>query len=336
MKIKYDRSSSRVIRKLILIALVLLIIFGAMRIIEVKLEERRAREFGDLYGEDGKAKLYYNDKVYEYNDDIETFLLMGLDKFEGGTSSSTFSNNSQCDFLVLFCIDKKNKTYNALQINRDTMTDMPIIAVGGEDGGKTYGQIALAHTYGSGKEDSCRNTKKAVEWLLLQNRIDHYLSITMDAVGKMNDAVGGVTVELLDDFTFLDPEYKEGATVKLLGDDALSYVRARGQLEDSTNISRMARQRQYIMAFKDAYTEYRKKNNSIGIDVLSDFADSLVSDCNINMLSEMAEELSAYDIGQIYTLDGESKKGEKYMEFYVDSEKLKGTVIELLYRECQE
>ena len=45
------------------------------------------------------------------------------------------------------------------------------------------GQLALAHTYGSGEEDSCENTVLAVENLLYGVGIDHYVSLTMDGGG---------------------------------------------------------------------------------------------------------------------------------------------------------
>ena len=37
-------------------------------------------------------------------------------------------------------------------------------------------------------------------------KIDHYMTLTMDAVGILNDLAGGVTLEVLDDMTELDPE----------------------------------------------------------------------------------------------------------------------------------
>ncbi len=68
----------------------------------------------------------------------------------------------------------------------------------------------------------------------------------MDAVPIINDAVGGVTVTVLDDMTSADPALEKGAEVTLQGKQALTYVRTRRGLDDSTNLHRMERQRQYM------------------------------------------------------------------------------------------
>ena len=84
------------------------------------------------------------------------------------------------------------------------MTQIRILGVTGEPAGTFTGQLALAHTYGSGEEDSCENTVLAVSNLLYGMEIDHYVSLTMDGVALLNDLVGGVTVEVLDDFSGID------------------------------------------------------------------------------------------------------------------------------------
>ena len=41
--------------------------------------------------------------------------------------------------------------------------------------------------------------------------IDHYLAMNMDAVVEFNDAIGGVTVTVTDDFSKVDPTIPVGA-----------------------------------------------------------------------------------------------------------------------------
>ena len=110
------------------------------------------------------------------------------------------------------------------------------------------GQLALAHTYGSGGSDSSLNAVKAVSNLLGGVKIDHYMTLTMDAVGKINDLVGGVTLTIPEDYTSIDPSFKKGATVTLKGEQAEKYVRYRDITETGSNEGRMERQTQFIQA----------------------------------------------------------------------------------------
>ena len=106
------------------------------------------------------------------------------------------------------------------------MTQIQILGVTEEPAGSFTGQLALAHTYGSGEEDSCENTVLAVSNLLYGMEIDHYVSLTMDGVALLNDLVGGVPVEVLDDFSGIDDSLVQGETVTLRGRQALTYVRS--------------------------------------------------------------------------------------------------------------
>ena len=53
---------------------------------------------------------------------------------------------------------RRGRPVPPIQLNRDTMTEIQILGVNGEPAVTMTGQLALAHTYGSGEEDSCENT----------------------------------------------------------------------------------------------------------------------------------------------------------------------------------
>ena len=148
------------------------------------------------------------------------------------------------------------------------MTQIQILGVTGEPAGTFTGQLALAHTYGSGEEDSCENTVLAVSNLLYGMEIDHYVSLTMDGVALLNDLVGGVTVEVLDDFSGIDDSLVQGETVTLQGQQALTYVRSRGGLEDSSNLHRMERQRQYLGALQQQLKAAVQQEDGFTLDAL--------------------------------------------------------------------
>lgn len=284
---------------------------------------------------DDREITYYNGTAYARREDLETVLLLGVDKFEGETPEG-YINNQQADFLLLLVLDEENETCTPIQLNRDTMTQIQILGVTGEPAGTTTGQLALAHTYGSGEEDSCENTVLAVSNLLYGMEIDHYISLTMDGVALLNDLVGGVTVEVLDDFSGIDDSLVQGETVTLQGQQALTYVRSRGGLEDSSNLHRMERQRQYLSALQQQLKAAVQQEDGFTLDALLQLNEYMVSDCTVNQLSDLGDSLAAYQVSDILTTPGDAQVGEEYMEFTVDEYALQQMVMDVFYEPVEE
>lgn len=326
---KYDVSRSRVRNVLIIILLLVFLCSAALFFID--LWESKNGEYGGSETTALEQTIRYNGKEYVLNDELETYLFLGLDKFETSGIDSYY-NDKQADFLMLFVVNSKESCFTALHINRDTVAEMNVLGVAGDKIGTTSKQIALAHTYGNGKEMSCRNTANAVSKLLLDAEIDHYVSVTMDAVPVLNDLVDGVEVTVLDDFSGIDDTLIKGEKVTLLGQHALNYVRTRYNLEDSTNNHRMIRQRQYVNALYDKARECHRKNTEfIGQSVLK-LTDYIVSDCSVNKLQALAEKISAYEFKGIVEIEGESKLGKEFMEFYPDEDSLMSAAVKLFYK----
>ena len=284
---------------------------------------------------DGREITYYNGTAYAKREDLETVLLLGVDKFEGETPEG-YLNNQQADFLLLLVMDKQHETCTPIQLNRDTMTQIRILGVTGEPAGTTTGQLALAHTYGSGEEDSCENTVLAVENLLYGMEIDHYVSLTMDGVALLNDLVGGVTVEVLDDFSGIDDSLVQGETVTLKGQQALTYVRSRGGMEDSSNLRRMERQRQYLAALQQQLKAAVQQEDGFTLDALLQLNEYMVSDCTVEQLSDLGDSLAAYQVSDILTTPGDAQEGEEFMEFTVDEDALQQLVMDVFYEPVEE
>lgn len=275
--------------------------------------------------------LEFEGKKYQLRDNIETFLVMGLDKFEGTSVSDSYNNDQQADFLMLFVFDNAHKKCMALQINRDTMTDVNVLGVAGNKIDTRKGQVALAHTYGNGKAVSCRNTADSVSSLLLGASIKHYISLTMDSVAVFNDLVGGVEVEVLDDFSGIDGTLVKGETVLLEGEHALNYVRTRRGLDDSTNNTRMKRQKQYMDALYEKAMEKVENDSEFVVEASLAMSDYIVSDRSVTQLQELGRKFAEYEFERIDDIKGETVRGEDFMEFYPDIESVYKTVIELFY-----
>lgn len=262
--------------------------------------------------------------------DITLLLLLGIDQEGPVADSGTFTNPGASDAVMLLIFDEKNETWSILQLNRDTMLDIPVLGLGGKEAGTTYAQLALAHTYGSGLEDSCINTRKAVSNFLGGISIDYYIAMNMDAVAILNDAVGGVTVTVTDDFSDVDPTITMGQ-ITLRGEQALSFVRDRQDVGDQKNVTRMERHREYMEGFRKALREKLDESAGFVAETYSVVAPYLVSDCPINTLTSMIERYEDYQFTGVITPEGENRITDGYNAFYADAEKLDELVIELFY-----
>jgi len=273
---------------------------------------------------------YFVDGQWIAQKDMETLLVIGLDDLGGFEKSNSYNNTSQADFIVLLMKNKVSGEFNAIQLNRDTMTRIPVLGVTGQKAGYRQGQLALAYTYGRGREDSCRNTMEAVSHLLYGVEIDHYIVVTMDSVPIANDWVGGVTVDILDDFTKVDETMVRGETMKLVGQQALDYVRTRKGLEDSTNLHRMERQRQYAAKWLELATPLFKNPGAI-IDLVMQLSDYHYSDCTAGQLADFANAYANQPFDFVHTLEGENVQGDVYMEYHIDEDSVREMVLELFF-----
>ena len=317
---------------LICLLLIVIVIYSGFRFLETTVFLKQKEEPAE---NSYVSKTIERDGIsYFPNQNIETFLVIGTDKTGPMEQTEYYENSGMADTLAVLIFDKESKKVNVLSLNRDTMTDIPVLSLDGRPVGTTYAQIAASYTYGDGLERSCENTVKAVSTLLGNVDIDHYIAMTMDGISVLNDAVGGVTVDVKEDFSAVDPTIKMGE-MTLSGEQALMYVRGRKDVGNQLNVSRMERQQEYMESF------FKTMKEKINEDTASEFAMStfeeiapyMVTDCSVTLLSTMMERYADYELGTITIPEGKNTKGEKYMEFYLDEEALDKMVIDLFYAE---
>lgn len=263
---------------------------------------------------------------YPMRKHLDAILLIGTDSTEQYEEQKegvkNFYSYHQADFLMLLVLDNDAETVEILQINRDTMTDVPWLDVLGKVGGTEYKQICLAYNYGDGGAASCKNTLNAVSSLLFDAPIESYIQIPMTAIPVLNDLVGGVPVTITEDMTMIDPAFVAGATVRLNGSQAEKYVRARRGLDDDTNISRMRRQREYLDSFQRCAKEKFNSDSEFVLRLVEKLGDFMQSNMNGQQLSNLIEKLDSYHVNSIRYPEGELIIGQKYYEFYVDKDSL--------------
>ena len=310
----------------VILLLILAIIFSGVQILEstgfLKPHENE--------GATHSKTIIRNGVEYFPRQDITILMVLGIDQFGEVQSSGSYNNKGAADMVSLVIFDETNERCNILCLNRDTMLSMPVLGIGGQEAGEIYQQLALAHTYGSGLEDSCENTKKAVSGLLFDLEIDYYLSMNMDAIRVLNDAVGGVTVTVEDDFKDIDPTITMGQ-VTLSGDQAIHYVRTRKNMNDQTNLSRMERQKQYMNGFMKSFQKKQSESAQFIVNAYEDVSKYVVTDCSLDVLSEMLKDYADFEVADVISPEGTNVLDGEFYEFHLDDQKLDELILKLFY-----
>lgn len=293
---------------------------------------RQNTETPDPYAGQEESLTYYNGAWYARRE-LETVLVMGVDKYAADTETDSYVNQEQADFLLLLVLDRNAGVCTALPLNRDTMTEITALGLAGERTGSFTGQLALAHTYGSGGLDSAHNEGRAVSTLLYGTEIDHVMAFTMDAVPVLTDAVGGVPVVVEDDFSAMTDQLPMGQEVTLRGDLALTFVRGRGSMGgEKTNLNRMARQNAYLQGL---YRQLQGAAQDEGFltQLLLELSPYLDTDCTAAQLNDLYQTVVQDRLEVLDAPAGEAVEGSEFMEFYVDEDALRQTVIDLFYEQ---
>lgn len=315
----------RVLLACIALILVLGIVYSGLQILELTVFYGQEREF------EVETKTITRDGVkYFPRQDINVILLMGINQ-EGPAHAEEPNHGNAADMVALAVIDEKAESWSILNLNRDSMVDMPMLDTAGKEIDVGYAQLSYAHTFGTGMEDSCENTRKTVSNLLGGVNIDYYISINIEAIAMLNDAVGGVTVNVEDDFSAVDPSIPKG-TVTLMGNQARSFVQSRWYVGDQLNLSRIERQKQYMDGFVDSFKNTMQTSDTgFVLNTYNEVAPYLVSDLPVSTLTGMVERYMDYPLTAVYSLEGENKLEDNYHKFYIDEDHLEDLRLELFY-----
>lgn len=310
----------------VLLTLVMVMIYAGVQIVESRVNGNP----GESPGRVARKTITRDGEKYFQRQDITVMMILGIDQFGPVESSNYYRNNRAADTIMLLVFDEADESCSVLHLNRDTMVDMTVLGVKGEYGGTSYGQLALAHTYGTGLEDSCENMKATLEKVLPGASIDYYMALNMDAVSILNDAVGGVTVDVVDDFSDVNPSITMGE-VTLQGQQAIDFVRIRKDVGNQKNVARMKRQEEYVKGFLDQLRQKEARNVNFLLNVYEEAGPYIVTDCSVSTLRKMLEQYTDYEVKEVISPEGNNVKGEEHYEFYADEEKLNELIVRLFY-----
>lgn len=190
-------------------------------------------------------------------DDTEPFsvLLLGLDT--GGLGRT---EQGRSDTMMVVTVNPKQKKSTIVSLDRDIYTNI----VG-------YGTVdKLNHAYAFGGVDMAMNSIEQ----LLDIPIDHYVTINLDGMEDLINAVGGIEVDNKIDFTLDGVHVPVGKQI-LDGKKGLAYSRMRHE-DPKGDIGRQARQREVVTKIVnkvlslDGVSNYRKILKAVEKNVTTD------------------------------------------------------------------
>lgn len=310
-----------------------------VRIQQAATENETQRVWKEFQEKTVSIKLHK--KTWKFAHPVQTYLFIGTDKSGNEDAEGEEYHGSMADALMLVVVDKEEKTYGILQLNRDTITEVPMLLQDGSANASAQMQLCTAHWYGKDKTASCDNTVETVSKMLGGLPIDGYYALKMDAMPLLNHEVGGVTVTLEDNMTKLDPAMKKGATLTLTDRQAELLMQSRYTMEDDRNTQRMRRQQIFLKAFMKKIEKQNAGDVNATVKLYDRLRPYATTDIKMNDLTALLNSMQGYTDKGIVTIDGKSKIGEKlhdgkkHWEFYMDEDSLE-TSMKQLYPLVQE
>ena len=228
-------------------------------------------------------------------DNIVNVMLMGIDAFEGGGTTS--GSQPHTDVMMVIAVNFDKDTVDLITLPRDTFTTAP--------GYHGFYKLNGVFNAGGGMDDMAGGfalTCRAAEIWLGGITIPYYYAVDFQAVVDIVDAIGGIDYQVDQTFKANVPQnssMKEGKTYyksdelqHLDGNAVLGYLRIRHDA-DGLDSSRTARQRRMMVAI---FTKLKKEGKLSQIPSLINAATSGVY---TNTTLEQTTALANYAVSKI-------------------------------------
>lgn len=288
-------------------------------------------------GSSEQGVITYNGKRYRYNQDMCNILLLGIDS--DTTPDMAEGSHDQADVLVLAALDLGNNKMNLISVPRDILCDFEVLDENGNSSGVLNAHLALAYAYGDGGHQSCQITADAVSNVFYGLPIHGYGAYYMSGIGTLNDAVGGVTVTILDDYPFTvipgGQRMVAGQELTLTAEEAIAYIRCRLEHQADSNELRMRRQKQYALALIAQAIQTLKENPASLLPLYDAVDEYILTDLDIGQISYLATEAVSMDFtGDIRSLTGELSLDEQNRAVLtLDQDALYALMLDVFYTE---
>lgn len=317
----------------ILVLIVLLLFIGSRLIERWQIRRQQVEPPPRVVAAADDGQLTYQGRHYAEKENIRSYLFLGIDRDEPAKGVSGYHGGGQSDVLFLLVVDDSAQTWQLLHINRDNIVEVPILGITGRPVNYEYQQIALAHAYGDGTENSCRNTVSAVSTMLGGREIDGYFALNMGGIPILNDFVGGVNVTVESDFSDIDASLVKGQTVTLSGQQAYNFIRYRKNVDDETNLARMERHRVYITGLMEKLGSLSDEELLQAYDAAFDYT---VTDIGSKTFVELGKTVQSYSQLDTLTIEGQSFLDEEGCNAVaLDEDSLNRAVLALFFTPVQ-
>lgn len=189
-----------------------------------------------------------------------SFLLLGVDEGVNvgngdtsveGVDRTSASYQGRSDSMIYVTLNPQNKQATLVSLDRDM--DLKIVGKTSSDGSPYYSKLTHAYAYGAAAGGKAAGAKMAIETVeeLLDVPADHYITINMQGLEDLINAVGGIDVDNQYHWELDGVELYPGKQ-HLDGKEGLEYSRFRdyddetGMGDPNGDIGRQARQREVI------------------------------------------------------------------------------------------
>lgn len=277
-----------------------------------------------------EGTVTYKGKEYVYNNKIKTYLFLGIDKSGEAIEVEDGIQGGQSDAMYLLVENTKSNTMSIISIHRNAMTMVDVYDKNGEYVGQKRLQICLQHGYGDGMRTSCVRASQTVSRLFYNLPITGYMSLRMEGVQDLTEAIGGVKVKVLEDIDSMGVSLTKGEEKVLSGKEAYAYTRYRDTDSFDSASARIERQQQFLISMMSQAKNVANKGTS-AVNKLMDAIDKYMV-TNIDFVS-LASELKnfSFEDADMYSMPGKTVMGEKFEEFEIDEEAFYQQVIDVFY-----
>lgn len=278
--------------------------------------------------------IIYQGDIYEYNDDITTILIMGIDKTDNKSSEEDeILDEGQADALFLLVINNRDESLKIIGINRNTMTDVDIYDSYGNYLTTQIAQIAVQHGFGDTPEKACELEKIAVSKLFYSLPIHAYAAINMSAIPLINDSVGGIDIIYEESDKSKDSNIEIGKPIHLNGSMAYEYLCERDRNEAGSADFRLQRHKKYLLSLMQKCKKLVVERPTLFKDIYNSLADQITTDMTSDEVYYLLSNAGEYsfDSNNLYLLDGVTNVGEVFEEFYPDNDALLKLMIDVFY-----
>lgn len=279
--------------------------------------------------------VIWQGKEYVYNDDLSNYLMIGVDKEDIEETSAGQANAGQADAIYLVVRDRRENTVTLISIPRDTMTEIELIAPGGESLGTDVNHINLSYAYGDGAHESCRLTEEAVSNLLYGIPIQSYCAVSMEALPILTESVGSLTVTVPNDSMTEDyPDYAQGEEITLTPENTEIFVRYRNTAQSQSALDRLERQQEFLKSYGEAAKQKYGEDPQYAVDLYEALPSYMMTSMGSDEFVRLAESLATGNTETGWTIPGEGVEGADYDEYHVDDDALYEKIIETFYKEA--